>query len=210
MCALNYLTRPNCVLRKVVSWAARTLTCPLHADESPGAHPNCCRLCLKRDGTRTETRFRLSAKRTSPFKSAGTSVQSTTGSWGVRISGSNAGFTMFWGSVKGTGYPLHSPVSPSLPLLCVTGCHHIPSGLYIFILKCQAFEQQTMCREMALRFVALFMHLTSVHEFQNIFFSSPTHKRRTSGQKKNVFKLLYCYGNFSHKLEACIHAGPIV
>ena len=37
------------------------------------------------------------------------SVQST-GSRGVRISGSNAGYTMFRGSVKGTGYPLHSPV----------------------------------------------------------------------------------------------------
>jgi len=30
-----------------------------------------CRLRLKRDDTRTETSFRLSAKRTSPFKSAG-------------------------------------------------------------------------------------------------------------------------------------------
>ena len=50
---------------------------------------------LKRDGTRAETRFRLSGKRTSPFKSAGESVQSTTGSRGVRISGSNAGYTMF-------------------------------------------------------------------------------------------------------------------
>jgi len=29
------------------------------------------RLSLKCDGTRAETRFRLSAKRTSPFKSAG-------------------------------------------------------------------------------------------------------------------------------------------
>jgi hypothetical protein len=43
------------------------------------------------------------------------SVQSTTGSRGVRISGSNAGYTMFRGSVKSTGYTLHSPVSPSLP-----------------------------------------------------------------------------------------------
>jgi len=34
----------------------------------------------------------------------------------VRISGSNAGYTMFVGSVKDTGYPLYSPVSPSLPL----------------------------------------------------------------------------------------------
>ena len=45
----------------------------------------------------------------------GTSVQSTTGSRGVCISGSNAGYTMFRGSVKSTGYTLHSPVSPSLP-----------------------------------------------------------------------------------------------
>ena len=77
-----------------------------------------------------ETRFRLSAKRTSPFKSAGASVQSTADSRGVRISGSNAGYTMFRGSVKSTGYTLHSPVSPSLPLPCVTVCHHISTGLY--------------------------------------------------------------------------------
>jgi hypothetical protein len=80
---------------------------------------------LKCDGTSAETIFCLSAKRTSPFKSAGASVQSTTGSRGVRISGSNAGYTMLRGSVKGTGYPLLSPVSPSLPLPCVTVCHHI-------------------------------------------------------------------------------------
>ena len=53
---------------------------------------------LKCDGTRAETRFGLSAKRTSPFKLAGGgSVQSTTGSRGVRISGSNgsnAGYTV--------------------------------------------------------------------------------------------------------------------
>ena len=54
-----------------------------------------CRLHLKCDGTRAETRFRLSAKRTSPLN----------------------GYTMFRGSVKSTGYPLHSPVSPSLPHL---------------------------------------------------------------------------------------------
>jgi hypothetical protein len=68
-----------------------------------------CRGQLKCDDTRAETRFRLSAKRTIPFKSAGASVQSTTGSRGVRISGSNAGYTMFRDSVKSTGYPLHSP-----------------------------------------------------------------------------------------------------
>jgi hypothetical protein len=60
----------------------------------------------------------------------GASVQSATGSRGVRISGSTAGYTMFRGSVKGTGYLLHSPVSPSLSLPCVTVCHHISTGLY--------------------------------------------------------------------------------
>ena len=60
----------------------------------------------------------------------GASVQSTTGSRGVGVSGSNAGYTMFRGSVKSTGYPLHSPVSPSLPIPCVTVCHHISTGLY--------------------------------------------------------------------------------
>jgi len=98
-------------------------------------------LRLKCDGTHAETRFRFSAKRTSPFKSARggefNSVQSTTGSRGVRISGSNgsnAGYTMLRGNVKGTDYPLHSPVSPSLPLPCVTVCHHISTGLYTYLL----------------------------------------------------------------------------
>ena len=86
--------------------------------------------CLKCDGARAETRFRLSAKRTSLFKSAGASVQSTTGSRGMLISGSNAGYTMFRGSVKGTGYPLHSPVFLSRPHPCVTVCHQISTGRY--------------------------------------------------------------------------------
>ena len=90
----------------------------------------CTRLRLKCYGTRAETRFRLSAKRTGPFKSAGASVQSTTGSRVVRISGSNAGYTVFRGSVKGTGYTLYSPVFPSLPFPCVTVCHHVSTGVY--------------------------------------------------------------------------------
>ena len=85
---------------------ARAITCHRVVEKN-------CR--LKCDGTRAETRFRLSAKRKSPFKSAGASVRSTTGSRGVRISGSNAGYFMFRGSVKSAGYTLNSPVSPSLP-----------------------------------------------------------------------------------------------
>ena len=37
---------------------------------------------------------------------------------------------MFRGSVKSTGYLLHSPVSPLLPIPCVTMCHHISTTLY--------------------------------------------------------------------------------
>jgi hypothetical protein len=73
---------------------------------------------LKCDGTYAETRFRVLAKRTIPFKLTGV-VHSTTGSRDVRISGSNAGCTMFQGSVKSTGYrlhhfPLHFPSHASL------------------------------------------------------------------------------------------------
>jgi len=93
---------------------------------------------LKCDGTHAETRFRLSLKQMSSFKSVGASVQSTTGSRGVRISGSDAGHNMFRGSVKGTGYLLHSPVSPSLPLPCVTMCHHISTGV---------LESTTICMQ---------------------------------------------------------------
>jgi hypothetical protein len=79
------------------------------------------RLRLKYDGTRAEIRFGLSAKRTSPFKSAGASFQSTTGSRVVNISGSNAGYTVFRGSVRVLAthsicqFPLHFPsrASPS-------------------------------------------------------------------------------------------------
>jgi len=95
------------------------------------------RVRLKCDGTCAETRFRLLAKRTSPLKLAGASVQSTIGSRGVRISGSNVGYTMFRGSVKSTVYPLHSQVSLSLPLPCVTVSHHISTGLYSFMFDIQ-------------------------------------------------------------------------
>ena len=45
------------------------------------------RVKTERDGTRAETRFGLPAKRTSPFISAGVSVQSSTGFLGVRVGG---------------------------------------------------------------------------------------------------------------------------
>ena len=77
-----------------------------------------------------ETRFSLSAERTNPFKSEGASVQWTNGIRIVCNSVINAGYTMFRGSVKGTGYAIHSQVSPSLPCPCVNLCHHISTGAY--------------------------------------------------------------------------------
>jgi hypothetical protein len=114
------------------------------------------KLRLKCDGKRAETRFRLSAKRTSLFKSAGALVQSTTGSRGVCISGSNAGYTMFRGSVKSTGYPLLSPVSPSPPRPCVTVCHHISTGLYQVLISAETLDIQTILR----RFISMGMQMT--------------------------------------------------
>ena len=80
------------------------------------------------------TIFRLSAKWSSPLKLAGASVQSN-------ILAADVGTSTVVmldtpcsrGSVKNTGYPLHSPVSPSLPLMCVTVCHHISTGLYFCV-----------------------------------------------------------------------------
>jgi len=65
----------------------------------------------------------------------GASVQSTTGSRGVRISGSNAGYNMFRGSVKGTGqFPLHfpsraSPCAIAFQLESTAGRVHLRASL---------------------------------------------------------------------------------
>jgi len=75
-----------------------------------------------------------SAKRTSPFKSAGASVQSTTGRRAVHISLPGlycSSKPVFCSHVTLTGYQLHSPVSPSLLLPCVTVCHHISDAVYL-------------------------------------------------------------------------------
>jgi hypothetical protein len=103
----------------------------------------CGRLRLKCDGTRAETTFGLSAKRTSPFKSAGTSVQSTTGNRGVRISGSNAGFTMFRGTVRVLAthsirrFPLHfpsraSPCAITFQLDSSNKASKLMQGVYVY------------------------------------------------------------------------------
>jgi len=87
-------------------------------------------------------------------RGGGGSVQSTTGSRGVRISDNNAGYTMFRGSVKSISYPLHSPVSPSLPLPCVIMLHHVSTGLYLYTLLATAKPSPVACST-TLRYVGV-------------------------------------------------------
>ena len=73
-------------------------------------------------------------ERASPFKSAGGLVQSTTGRRAVHISLQGLYCSckpVFCSHLTLTGYPLHSLVSPSLLLLCVTVCHHISKAVYL-------------------------------------------------------------------------------
>jgi hypothetical protein len=111
-----------------------------------------CRLRLKRYGTCAETRFRLSTKRTSPFKSAVASVQWTTGRRAVHISLQVLYCScepVFCSHVTLTGYPFHSLVSPSLrqPVspcaitfqLDCTVCYRLPGCM-----KCTAVRDPTL------------------------------------------------------------------
>ena len=88
---------------------------------------------LKRDGTRAETRFGLSAKRTSLFKSAGCQFSRLLA---AELCASTVVMVVMLGTpcsvvqCKTTGYPLHSRVSPSIPLPCVTVCHQVSTELY--------------------------------------------------------------------------------
>jgi len=144
------------------------------------------RLHLKCDGTRAEIRFRLSAKRTSPFKSAVASVQSTTGSRVVRISGSNAGYTMFRGSVKSAGYQFHSPVSLSLPLPCVTVCHHISTGLYCRTTSVAVQQPMSSARRRAASHVCRSEYLSS--EWRHLSLRSCAVMSGTRVQLDNLYK----------------------
>jgi hypothetical protein len=95
---------------------------------------------LKLDGTRAETRFRLSPKRTSPFKSAVASVQSTADRRGVGISVSNAGYTTFRGSGRVLAthsirqFPLHFP-SRASPCAIRFQAHSTKSNPFILCRK---------------------------------------------------------------------------
>ena len=119
---------------------------------------------LKRDGTRAETRFGLSAKRTSPLKSARESVQSTTGTAEVCASAVVMLDTPCSEvQCKITGYPLHSHVSPSLPLPCVSVCHQVSTELYIFWV-CVCSLSHPRCKEHPPYYIFIFHDITRLSE----------------------------------------------
>ena len=92
---------------------------------------------MKHDGTRAETRFGLSAKGVSPFKLVlvGVGVQFSR-LLAAEVCASAVVMVVILDTpcsevqCKTTGYPLHSHVSPSLPLPCVTVCHRVSTELY--------------------------------------------------------------------------------
>jgi len=114
-------------------WQAisKQLLFPTHDNLSDTSHTVHCVWNVMAHAQKTDFVFRRNGR--VHLNRQGASVQSTAGSRGVRISCSNAAYTKFRGRVKSTGYPLHSPVSPSLPLPCVTVCHHISTGVYITV-----------------------------------------------------------------------------
>ena len=102
----------------------------LYPRERPG------RARLKCDGTRAETRFGLSAKRSSPFKLARGAVGGG-GQFSRLLAAEVCASAVVMLDTpcsevecKTTGYPLHSHVTPSLPLPCVTVCHQVSTELY--------------------------------------------------------------------------------
>ena len=117
---------PSATCMRNITWQHRVKT---GIAGSFNRNKSCIRLHLKCDGTNAETRFCLSAKRTSPFTLVGTSVQSTTGRRAVQGLYCSCK-PVFCSHMTLTGYPLHSLVSPSLLLPCITMCHHISNAVF--------------------------------------------------------------------------------
>ena len=91
------------------------------------------------DGTGAETRFGLSAKRTSPFKLAG--GRGGGGQFSRLLAAEVCASAVVMVVMldtpcsevecKTTGYPLHSHISRSLPLPCFSVCHQVSTELYL-------------------------------------------------------------------------------
>ena len=133
-----------------------------------GRRPICGTGQLKRDGTRAETRFRLSVKRTSPFKSAG--GVSSVDYWQPEVCPSAVVMLdtpcseVVW-RVLAT----HSirQFFLSLPLPYVTVCHHISTGLsYVEWVAAKL----SMEAKLQLNFIHKNCNLLRFYETENVSF----------------------------------------
>jgi len=127
---------------------------------------------LKCDGTRTETWFCLSAKQTSPFKLAGASVQSTTGSQGVRINTSNV-------PRKCEGYWLPTPFA-SFPFTSPPVCHHVPSHFNWSLILLPCYPKHKQFQQMCYYLQYTYQHsnwtnwhITHIHYRPTAYFLMP-------------------------------------
>ena len=96
---------------------------------------------MKRDGTRAETRFGLSAKRPSPFKLARGGGQFSL-LLAAELCASAVVMVVMLDppcsevACKTTGYKLHSHVTPRIPLPCVNEYHQVSTELYSYFDCC--------------------------------------------------------------------------
>jgi len=92
--------------------------------------PHISRLRLKCDGTRAETRFSIWAKRTSPFKSARWSGQSTTRAVRITLQGLYCSCEPVLQSCDAYSLPIPFSCFPFTSSPCVALCHHISNAVY--------------------------------------------------------------------------------
>ena len=125
---VRFADRPNLVSARVPSRFKRAILAQWHS-----VLISMCRARFKRDGTCAETRFALSAKRTSPFKLAEGQLSRLLA---AEVCASAVVMVVMLDApcseveCKTTDYPLHSRFSPSLPLPFVTVCHQVSAELY--------------------------------------------------------------------------------
>ena len=147
---------------------------------------------LKRDGTRAETRFGLWEKRTSPFKLAREGGGQFSRLLAAEVCASAVVMVVMLDTscseveCKTTGYPLHSHVSPSLPLPCVTVCRQVSTELYLGMSLMHLGISETPVYVGNFKWSWLRMNLeNSLRSLKTDLSTTSTSKRSTSSRKVN-------------------------
>ena len=97
---------------------------------------------------------------------------------------------------KTAGYPLHSPVSPSLPLPCVTVCHQIPRALYWIFLNMLYTLRSFFSSKWSLFHNATFFGSCIIHI---LYTGCAKIKKNNSGAKGLIDQTTGCF------MSACTH-----